>query len=1531
MNKKILIGLVSATLLATGVSAAGFAKTATYPDGKFTDVPASEWYAAEVKNTFELGLMNGTSDSTFEPNGNVTVAEAITMASRAASLYAGETIAAADGEWYQMYVNYAISKGFVKEGQFDSYDRAAKRYEVAQIFENAMPDGYFAAKNDVKEIPDVDASLPYSADLLTLYKAGVVMGSDSYGNFRPEDNIIRAEAAAIINRVALPENRLAKALDKYSSDDAYTLAYHDTYNGTQEYISSGWRLDNRGGVPRTNLAAAYGSFVDTSETEGVAMIREFNKVTTGKFNLDTIVNVTGSFDGFSLGFYNEAGNPVYQAYTKDGGWTLLQADGTYKTILPDAKATKKFVFNVEVDLDNGRCTTFINDTDCGTYPLAVSGDDLNMVNFRYATDEKSMATAGFGRFNITANYAVYDMFEWTTAGTMPLGWTGGNAVVESAMLKVSENGGAMKSFSPVSGTVITNFEFILDKSQNTAFDVRSGAKSVVKFTTDADNFYANGVKVYENYYENLWYRIRVEAKTQENKAVIWVNGRKVGEVDFAEKTTSIDNICINNFSADVVSFDDINVYEKVYHEDYVPTPVKPAGEEKYTVGMNICSLWRNGTHWGWSTITAYDDIHPVLGYYDEGSPESADWEIKMMVEHGIDFQAFCWYPENTNAPIKDPGYNYQLYDGFMYAEYSDMMDYCLIWECANAGKPANMDAWKNYYVPYFIENFFKDERYLKLDNKPVLAVFGSSALASSLGGSSALNEAFAYLEEEVKKLGFDGMVYLSSHSNSGIAAMGFDGFVAYNWGNAGSSLDVNKSQNLAKAKDTSYYTVPTISVGFNNVAWARTRFPLMSAEDYKKAHTWVRDEYIPEYAEEGTWNENLVWLSTWNEYGEGTYLMPTTDEKGFGWLDALREVYSDEKADASINLIPTEEQLYRINRMFPQYRRLLRKQGFVNETVSDSDLEVVFTADYSDKANISVGNTKTFEFRDDGLYGTVEGDTLTHYNNLAIKAAEISHIRVNIDVPKGKGCEIFFITDKDKSWSSSKGTNFTATEDGLASYIVDMKKIGTWKDTITTIRLDPGQCAPGTTGNDFHIKSIEFMSAAKAPSKKIYINDKEATMNFGYKAANNGDVLVAFDPSNDVALDMRLGAFHTWDAADKSLTLEVNGHKVVYTVGSSDYNLDGKKVSLGYELGEIDGLPLIPIEKLCKDVGFEYSVNEKDEVVIYTHQKAYYEEIASRVPGTWEFHAPGDAEGWTSPHMSLVVAEGALVADSNSSHRDPIITLTGSADLIAEKYKAFEIRCKYSHDSNGNGFTMYFTTDSHGSMDEVHTVKHSIEKEATEWVTYTVDLTENTAWKGIIKNLRFDPFNAVGTMEIDYMKFVEDENYVYVDPAKAPFELKNPNADEGVQPFFSDNSTISVVEHEGNKVFLVTTKPGKQWSYFRQDVRYKPGATYKVEYDVKLVGAGDITDGSDESIATDIMVNARYSVVSGSTDHVLGDVRRISVSDGWQHRTVEFTVPADSPDRGSDQFAIYANPIGENGANYYVDNIVITEYLPEEE
>ncbi|MGI6196750.1 MAG: hypothetical protein ACOYIO_06700 [Eubacteriales bacterium] len=96
----------------------------------------------------------------------------------------------------------------------------------------------------------------------------------------------------------------------------------------------------------------------------------------------------------------------------------------------------------------------------------------------------------------------------------------------------------------------------------------------------------------------------------------------------------------------------------------------------------------------------------------------------------------------------------------------------------------------------------------------------------------------------------------------------------------------------------------------------------MDKETYIEAQKWVKDEFLPKYAKED-WQKNFVMISTWNEYGEGTYIMPTTDEKGFRYLDVLREAYTDEKADKSLNTVPSAAQRTRINRLYPQYLRRL--------------------------------------------------------------------------------------------------------------------------------------------------------------------------------------------------------------------------------------------------------------------------------------------------------------------------------------------------------------------------------------------------------------------------------------------------------------------------------------------------------------------------------------------------------------------------------------------------------------------------------
>ncbi len=220
MTALILTLALSLGLFVTGASAAGFSRGKTYTPGQFTDVADSAWYATSVKDCYELGLMSGNSDTTFNPSGMFTLAEAATIAARMHDIYNGGsgTIPGAAGDWYQGAVDYCVNNGIFAAGDFDSYTRSATRAEMAAIMAAALPDDAWAAKNQVTQLPDVTAVTPGSEAIFKLYNAGVFTGSDAYGKFQPYACITRAEVAAIVARCADESQRKVLNLTPMSQE-----------------------------------------------------------------------------------------------------------------------------------------------------------------------------------------------------------------------------------------------------------------------------------------------------------------------------------------------------------------------------------------------------------------------------------------------------------------------------------------------------------------------------------------------------------------------------------------------------------------------------------------------------------------------------------------------------------------------------------------------------------------------------------------------------------------------------------------------------------------------------------------------------------------------------------------------------------------------------------------------------------------------------------------------------------------------------------------------------------------------------------------------------------------------------------------------------------------------------------------------------------------------------------------------------------------------------------------------------------------
>jgi len=972
MRMKRIASLVPVCILimALSMSAAAvnsFQKTRSYSDAGFSDVEQSQWYYNEVASAYELALMNGKGEGIFDPAGTVTVAEAIALASRMNSLYEG-----GDGKftqtdvWYQVYVDYALNKGFLANGQFDTYARTIKRSEMVQLFANALPKEYFTAKNSVTSIPDVSATASYYDALLRFYNAGIVMGNDAFGTFMPNSDIKRSEVAAIVNRIAIPENRLAKTLVIKNEDSAHYLL------DDRSTITSGWSIDSRGGIPGKSQNT--NSLTDISNEYGVAFIRDISIQTTGNMTLETQFSIASGSDGLYYQFTDSDGKVAYKLFTDNGVFNLLTPDGTIKAL--DLAAEKKsYSLKVTVDLDAKVCDTIINSVDYGVTPFAESCK--NIAQYKIGTSDEDIISAVPSANRLFANYTVNEQFNQLSDTGLPFGWTAEKSLdavdlsAKSGELVYSMPGDSdasvKKTFDALTGKVaLETIFYVPQKTNGISFQMRSGETIAAGFSTQNSMFYANDTMLY-NYTPNVWYTIRIEADTDTQTAVIKVNHKIMGTVSFANTVSSIDNIVFSFKTADAATMKLDNVY--VYQiptepQDYVPEPI-PAPSDDYYVGINICSLWRNGQHQGWDAISPFDELKPNLGYYDDGVTEVSDWEIKYMVEHGIDFQLYCWYSSESNKPIKTTRLSDNMLYGFMDAKYSDKMKFALLWEAANGSHPSSSEAFRKDFVPYWVEYFFKDKRYMVIDNKPVIAVFGANKLVTDFGSESAVKAELDYVREVCRGLGFSGAIFMACSSGTDDASLtsvknsGFDAVYAYNWGTSGYNADftiesIDKQQNR-KIIDV----VPTISTGFNSVAWHATRFPNMSLDSFDKVTSWFKATALKKYAE-GSWQSKFVMLSTWNEYGEGTYMMPS-GLNGFGYLDHVRSAFTSaavEHEDAK----PDEDQIKRLGYLYPQNRAIIKPLRNY-KTIPPSNVAKTWSL-AADSNDWSFGNIESFTPKD---------------------------------------------------------------------------------------------------------------------------------------------------------------------------------------------------------------------------------------------------------------------------------------------------------------------------------------------------------------------------------------------------------------------------------------------------------------------------------------------------------------------------------------------------------------------------------------
>ena len=249
---------LGAALLAAVLAVSVIVPAAAAP-AAFSDVPSNAWYAQDVADVQKYGIINGVGNNRFAPDGVLTFAQAITMAARTYAYINGDSIPQSQNSgdyWAIPYIDYAIDVGLVSYEDMSNnqryFDNPCLRWYMAELFYSVISRAENTILNNIQSIPDV-LNDSEGRSIYSLYRYGILTGSDQYGSFYPMRSITRAETSAILNRILDQDKRktftLKPGSPMYSLDlsAAWTLyeeyvydnEYTEYYNTTIAFMSDG--------------------------------------------------------------------------------------------------------------------------------------------------------------------------------------------------------------------------------------------------------------------------------------------------------------------------------------------------------------------------------------------------------------------------------------------------------------------------------------------------------------------------------------------------------------------------------------------------------------------------------------------------------------------------------------------------------------------------------------------------------------------------------------------------------------------------------------------------------------------------------------------------------------------------------------------------------------------------------------------------------------------------------------------------------------------------------------------------------------------------------------------------------------------------------------------------------------------------------------------------------------------------------------------------------------------------------------------
>ena len=314
----------------------------------------------------------------------------------------------------------------------------------------------------------------------------------------------------------------------------------------------------------------------------------------------------------------------------------------------------------------------------------------------------------------------------------------------------------------------------------------------------------------------------------------------------------------------------------------------------------------------------YQPKLPLWGYELDDDPRVMEKWIDAATDHGVNVFIFDWYWFDE-GPFLESSIN----NGFLKAKNNEKMDFYLMW--------ANHDVKRNYWnvhkykdetsqlwngavdlknfkviVDRVINQYFKKPNYFKIEGRPVFSIFSRHNLIEGLGSISDAKKAIEYFRTETKKAGFPDLhiqLTIDGFPNrevlEQIQVLGANSITQYNWGGPHPE-DYLQWGNEAMDRSYKWDSVltipffPNVSIGWDD----SPRFPNKGKEHIVHYNQSPESfaaflQKAKEYCDKRPAQPNLITVFSWNEWVEGSYLLPDM-KNGFRNLDAVKRVVSGE-------------------------------------------------------------------------------------------------------------------------------------------------------------------------------------------------------------------------------------------------------------------------------------------------------------------------------------------------------------------------------------------------------------------------------------------------------------------------------------------------------------------------------------------------------------------------------------------------------------------------------------------------------------